>query len=75
MEVDAGIMRDRIAKEHDTTPTAVAINWVLRYPAKMQAIVGTTRPERVAQSARACDWEMSREEWYEIYLSSGKVLP
>ncbi len=66
---------DRIAREHDTTPTAVAINWVLRFPAKMQAIVGTTRPERVAQSARACDWEMSREEWYEIYLSSGKVLP
>ncbi len=64
-----------IASEHHTTPTAVAINWVLRYPAKMQAIVGTTRPERVIQSAAACDWVMSREEWYEIYLAAGNQLP
>ncbi|MDO4796584.1 MAG: aldo/keto reductase [Coriobacteriales bacterium] len=66
---------ERIAAEHDSTPTAVAINWVLRYPAKMQAIVGTTRPERVRASAAACDWQMSREEWYEIYLCAGNMLP
>ena len=65
----------RIAQEHGTTPTAVAINWVLRHPAKMQALIGTTRPERVRQSAAACDWTMSREEWYEIYLCGGHKLP
>lgn len=65
----------RIADDHDTTKTAVAINWVLRYPAKMQALVGTTRPERIRQSAAACDWVMSREEWYEVYLSAGHQLP
>jgi predicted oxidoreductase len=41
----------------------------------MQALVGTTRPERIRASAAACDWEMSREEWYEIYLSAGRQLP
>ncbi len=66
---------DRIAADHDTTRTAVAVNWVLRYPGKMQAIVGTTRPERVAEAAAACDFEMSREEWYEVYLSAGNRLP
>lgn len=66
---------DRIAADHDTTKTAVAINWVLRYPAKMQALVGTTRPERIRESAAACDWVMSREEWYEIYLGAGHQLP
>ena len=65
----------RIAEEHETTCTAVAINWVLRYPAKMQALVGTTKPERIVQSAAACDWQMSREEWYEIYLCAGHKLP
>ena len=43
--------------------------------AKVQAIVGTTRPERVTESATACDWEMTREEWYEVYLSAGNRLP
>jgi predicted oxidoreductase len=66
---------ERIAADHASTKTAVAINWVLRYPAKMQAIIGTTRPERVSESAAACDWEMSREEWYEVYLSAGNRLP
>ena len=66
---------ERIAADHNSTKTAVAINWVLRYPAKMQAIIGTTRPERVSESAAACDWEMSREEWYEVYLSAGNRLP
>lgn len=65
----------RIADDHDTTKTAVAINWVLRYPAKMQALVGTTKPERIRESAAACDWVMSREECYEIYLSAGHQLP
>ena len=65
----------RIAADHGTTKTAVAINWVLRYPAKMQALVGTTRPERIRESAKACDWDMSREEWYEVYLCAGHKLP
>lgn len=66
---------ERIAADHNSTKTAVAINWVLRYPVKMQAIVGTTKPERVRESAKACDWKMTREEWYEVYLSAGNRLP
>ena len=73
--VDLNEALERVAADHDTTKTAVAINWVLRYPAKMQALVGTTKPERIRQSAAACDWEMSREEWYEIYISAGHQLP
>ena len=64
-----------IGAEHGVTASAVAINWVLRLPGKMQAVVGTTKPERVRDAAGACDWEMSREEWYEIYLSAGNRLP
>jgi hypothetical protein len=40
-----------------------------------RALVGTTKPERIRESAAACDWEMSREEWYEVYLSAGHKLP
>ena len=65
----------RIAAVHGTSATAVAIAWVLRYPAKVQAIVGTTRPGRVRLSAAACDFELTREEWYELYLAAGRRLP
>lgn len=66
---------ERVAADHGSTKTAVAINWVLRCPGKTQAIVGTTRPERVRESAEACSFGMSREEWYEIYLAAGNRLP
>ena len=29
----------------------------------------------VQASAQACDFELTRKEWYEIYLSAGNKLP
>ena len=66
---------DLVAADHGVTASAVAINWILRLPGKMQAVMGTTNPTHVAEAAAACDWEMSREEWYEIYLAAGHRLP
>ena len=66
---------NRIALEHNSTPTAVAIAWVLRYPALMQAVIGTTKQHRVVESAKACDVKLSRYEWYELYLAAGNFLP
>lgn len=65
----------RIGEAHGVSATATAINWVLRYPAKMQALIGTTKIERVADAADATSFAMTREEWYEIYLSAGNRLP
>ena len=31
-----------LAKKYQVTPTAIALAWVLRYPGKMQAVIGTT---------------------------------
>lgn len=66
---------DRIAEEHGVTASAVAINWILRLPGKMQAVMGSTNPVHVAEAAAACDWEMTREEWYEVYICAGHQLP
>ncbi len=72
-ELNAAIQQ--IAQVHNTTPTAVALAWVLRHPAKMQAVIGTTRPERIRESARACDFDLTRPEWYQIYLAGPRQLP
>ncbi|MBR1797742.1 MAG: aldo/keto reductase [Clostridiales bacterium] len=65
----------RIAKEQNVSPSAVAIAWVLRYPHKMQAVIGTTKADRVREMALATDVKLSRKEWYEIYQSAGNTLP
>jgi predicted oxidoreductase len=64
-----------IGNEYGITKSAAAVAWILRHPAKIQTIVGTMTPERLADIAKATDIEMTREEWYEIYRAAGNVLP
>ena len=58
-----------------TINIAIAIAWILRHPAKMQVIAGTMNPEHLSEMAEACRIELTYEEWYKLYLSSGKFLP
>ena len=41
----------------------------------MQAVIGTTKPHRVAESAKATDVKLSKHQWYEIYMAAGNSLP
>lgn len=64
-----------IATKYGVTDSAVAVAWIQRHPAKIQPIVGTMNPERLAGIAKASDIELTRKEWYEIYLAAGNELP
>ena len=66
---------ERLAEKYQVTPSAIAIVWVLRYPAQMQAVIGTTKAVRVAEAAKATEFVLTRKEWYEIYLAAGNDLP
>ena len=66
---------DTLAEDKGVTNTAIAIAWLLRHPAKMQPIVGTTNPGRVRDIAEASTVEMTRREWYSLYLAAGNTLP
>lgn len=66
---------NRLAEKYHVSPSAVAIAWVLRYPAKMQAVIGTTKKARVTEAAKAAEIQLTRKEWYEIYLAAGNDLP
>ena len=66
---------NRIAYEKGVSPSAIAIAWVLNYPGATQAVIGTTKDYRVAESAKAGDIKLSKYEWYELYLAAGNVLP
>lgn len=66
---------NEIAAAKSVTNTAIAIAWILRHPAKMQPIVGTTNPSRVKDISKASNITLSRQEWYDIYLAAGNKLP
>ena len=66
---------DRLAFKYGVTPSTIAISWILRYPAKMQAVVGTTNPKHLVEASQATNFSLTRKEWYEIYLAAGNNLP
>ncbi len=66
---------NQIAAAKGVTNTAIAIAWILRHPARMQPIVGTTNPKRLKDICKASDVTLTRPEWYEIYRAAGNRLP
>ena len=66
---------EEISQKYDTTPTAIATAWILRHPANIQMIAGTTNTERMSEIIKGNEIRLEREEWYRLYLSSGHILP
>jgi predicted oxidoreductase len=59
----------------NVTNSAIATAWILRHPAKIQTIVGTTNTERLRDICKASEVELTRQEWYELYRAAGNQLP
>ena len=66
---------DDLAKTYGVTPTGIAVAWITRHPAKIQVVLGTTKPERVTESAAGSDVQLTREEWYRLFTAAGHILP
>lgn len=67
---------DRLAERHQVTRTEIALAWLLEHPSGIIPIVGTVRPERIAQSVKALDVHLGREDWYRLFvLAQGHPLP
>jgi predicted oxidoreductase len=66
---------DEIAKKHSVTPTTIALAWLLRHPARFQPVTGTMKAARLKECIKAAGITLTREEWYEIFLAAGYVLP
>lgn len=66
---------DVLAEKYSVTPTAIATAWILRHPANMQVISGTSSESRLKEIASGADIRLTREEWYKLYLAAGHILP
>jgi predicted oxidoreductase len=64
-----------LAEKYGTTDTGIAIAWILRLPEKMQPVVGSINMTRLEEISKAADITLSKEDWYDIYLTAGYKLP
>lgn len=61
---------NRLAEEKGVSPSAIAVAWILRHPAGIQPLIGTTNAQRLRDISTAADVTLSRMEWYEMYRAS-----
>ena len=61
---------NELSKEKGVSREAIAIAWLLKHPAKIQPVIGTRNPERIKSICEANKIELTREEWYHLYLSN-----
>ena len=66
---------EELAARYRVSDSAIAVAWILRHPARIQTIVGTTSPERLRACAQASEITLTRQEWYDLYLAAGHDLP
>lgn len=64
-----------LAGREGVSKTAVAIAWILRHPAGMQAIIGSMNPDHIRDACDAAKVTLSHHDWYRLYLAAGKYLP
>ena len=66
----------KLAGELDTQPATLALSWLLKHPAGILPIIGSTDPERIRRLPEALDLNLSREHWYTLFeLALGSRLP
>lgn len=57
---------DQVAEECGVTRTQITLAWLLRHPAGILPVIGTTRADRMRESAEAAKIELSRPHWHRL---------
>ncbi len=66
---------DELAEKYGITPTGIAVAWITRHPADIQVVLGTTKPDRVRDSAAGSEIPLTRQEWYRLFTAAGYTVP
>ena len=59
----------KLAREKGVSFDAILVAWLLRHPAGIQPIIGTTKPDRIRETCAADDVQLTREEWYALLVA------
>ena len=66
---------DEIGEKYGVSATAVVVAWMLRHPAGIMPLCGTSNPDRIKEIAAGSDLVLTRKEWYDLYKAAGHDLP
>ena len=65
----------KLADKYNVSKSAIAAAWILRHPAGMQVVTGSSRMGRILDMAKARKVDLTRKEWYDLYRAAGHRIP
>lgn len=65
----------KLSKEYGVTKAAIAISWLLRHPATIQPILGSTSVQHIREACAGVEITLTRQQWYDLYMAEGKIVP
>ncbi len=60
----------RLSKEKNAGIDELLLAWLMKHPAGILPVLGTSKLERVASAVTALEVELSRAEWYELWQAA-----
>jgi predicted oxidoreductase len=57
---------DRQSEIYDVEDWIIALAWLMKHPAGISPIIGSTTPTRIEDARKAIDLAYSREDWYRL---------
>jgi predicted oxidoreductase len=59
--------------KYSCSETQLSLAWLMRHPAGIFPVIGTTQPDRIIESAKAVDVKLDAQDWFEMLkIASGK---
>lgn len=63
------------AKQYGVSPAAIVIAWIMRHPAHMQILLGSTKASRLEDALSGMNIVLEKVEWYDLYRAAGGIIP
>jgi len=66
----------QLAEQRGVAGESIVLAWLLRHPVCIQPVIGSRHPDRIRACGAAEAVKLSREEWYQLYVTArGRELP
>ena len=56
----------QLASKYNASYSELALAWLMKHPAGILPIIGTTKPERIEEAARSMKVNLDRQDWFEM---------
>ncbi|QLE01328.1 aldo/keto reductase [Galbibacter sp. BG1] len=57
-------------EKYHATADQLLLDWILKHPAGIHPVIGTTNKERITNSVKALEIELDREDWFSLLVES-----